>query len=65
MRSVTYPSLFYGRTLGPKNEFLSSRGKFHKTGNGEILVVEIGIIPQNFIGLVKVSFTISSIVLQV
>ncbi len=51
LKGTTYPSFLNGRTIWPKNEFLSSRGKLDQTRDGEVFVVEIGVVSKDIICL--------------
>lgn len=46
-----YAFLFDGWTIRSKHKFLSGGGEVRKTGNGKILVVEVWVVPQDFICL--------------
>lgn len=47
----TYPFLFDGWAIGSKHKFLSGEGEICKTGDGEIFVVEVGVVSQDIICL--------------
>lgn len=49
-RRKAHPLLFDGRAVCTENESLSGGGKVCKSCNGQILVVEIGVVSQDMVG---------------
>lgn len=51
----TYTAFFYGGGVGAQDELLSGGSEFSKTSNGQVFVVEIGILTDDVVGLSRLS----------
>jgi hypothetical protein len=52
---ATYTAFFYGGGVRTQDELLGSGGEFSKTSDGQVFVVEIGILTEDVVGLDRVS----------
>lgn len=47
----TYALLFYGGAVGAEDQFLGCAGEVGETGDGEVFVVEVGVVAEDLVGL--------------